>query len=174
MAVNPRYVTASYTNLRPYRSHIIRLDVESKQIELLSDPNVYPVASSGWHGRHDWTPQSRTFMLRQFRFLGQNARFHYDIVFHLDSFSAGHHVWRYKGYMAGSLHAEIHIWHTDNYTSMPSRSTPGTPGASFGGTQGPSPARQQPTSSEPLSTLRVWQRIPVCSESGSSAVEAQV
>jgi hypothetical protein len=152
MAVNPRQVTASYTNLCPYRRHIMRLDVVSKQIEFLSDPNEYNVATSGWHGIHDWAPMCRAFMLREFRFLGQNAQFHYNIMFHLHAFSAGHNIWRYTGYMAGMAGtpiAEIIIWHTAN---VPSRAPPG---------QGPSPPRQMPTP--------IAQRDLDFSESGSCA-----
>ena len=152
MAVNPRQVTASYTHLCPYRRHLIRLNVVSKQIEFLSDPNEFNVATSGWHGIHDWAPMCRAFMLREFWFPRQNAQFHYNIMFHLNAFSAGHNIWRYTGYMAGMAGrpiAEIIIWHTDN---VPSRAPPG---------QGPSPARQKPTP--------IAQRDPDFSESGSLA-----
>ena len=112
MAVSPLHVTASYTHLFPYRKHIICFDVVSKKILFLSDPNEWPVATSGWHGIHDWAPTCMAFMLRQFRFLGQNAQFHYDIMFHLHAWSAGHNIWRYTGYMAGRVIAEITISHT--------------------------------------------------------------
>ena len=132
MAVNTRQVTASYTHLWPYRRHLIRLDVVSMQIELLSDPNEFNVGTSGWHGRHDWAPMCRAFILQQFRFLGQNALFHYNITFRLHAWSAWHNIWRYTGYMAGAEIAEIIILHTDD---VPSHPPPG---------QGPSPTRQLP------------------------------
>ena len=141
MAVSPRHVPASYTHLCPYRKHIIRLDDVSKQIELLSDPSEFNVATSGWHGIHDWAPRCRAFTLRQFRFLGQTAQFHHDIMFQLHDFSARHNIWRYTGYMVGRTEAiaEIIMSPTDN-TPKPSRPPPG---------QGPSPARLQCT---PLSS----------------------
>ena len=134
-------VTASYTHLNSYRKHIICLHMVSKQIEFLSDPNEFNVATSGWHGIHDWAPMCRAFMLRQFRFLGQTAQFHHDIMFQLHDFSARHNIWRYTGYMVGSTEAiaEIIMPPPEN-TPKPSRPPPG---------QGPSPARLQCT---PLSS----------------------
>ena len=127
MAVDPRRVTASYIHLHPYRTHLIRFDVVSRQIEFLSDPNEWNVATSGWHGTHDWAPRCRDFTLRDFRFLGQNAQFHCNMEFHLQAFSAGHNIWRYTGYMLGMVGrpiAEIIIEDTDN---VPSLALPGAP-----------------------------------------------
>ena len=106
-------VTASYTHLRPYRKHVIRLDTGNQQIEFWSDPQEFPVSNSGWHGGHNWRPMCRVFMLRDFSYTGRRADYVHCLQFLLHDFSARLGVWRYVGANVGShtnrsgVHAEI-------------------------------------------------------------------
>ena len=125
-------VTASYTNLCPYRKHVIRLDIVTQRMELLSDPLDFQVSNSGLHGNHNWYPRCRVFTLRDFSYMGTGANRVHDLHFWIDGFSVRHGVWRYIGFpltrfvVPARAVAEIIFWGMD-HPAQPLRPPPRPP-----------------------------------------------
>ena len=87
MPADTYVISVSYTNLVPYRRHVLLLDTMRRQVRLISDPRDFPVADSGWHGRHTWAPRTLAFVLDDFHYDGGRALFYHRMVFTLDGFS---------------------------------------------------------------------------------------
>ena len=87
MPADTRVISVSYTHLAPYRRHVLLLDTMSRQVRLIPDPRDFPVADSGWHGRHTWAPRTAAFVLDDLHYDGHRANFSRPMVFTLDGFS---------------------------------------------------------------------------------------
>ena len=87
MPADTYVISVSYTNLVPYRRHVLLLDTMRRQVRLISDPRDFPVADSGWHGTHTWAPGTAAFVLDDFHYDGHRANFSHRMVFTLDGFS---------------------------------------------------------------------------------------
>ena len=117
MSADTYVVSVSYTNLNPYRRHILFFDTMNKQVRLISDPRERPVSDSGWHGSHTWHPRIPAFVLDDFHYDGVHANFPHRIVFTLHEFSADWGHWRYTGeYVCGRTGAvaELVFQEADN------------------------------------------------------------
>ena len=91
------HAVASYTNMQPYRRHILLVHRPTNQVRLLSDPRYFANPDSLWHGRCSWQPRCTDFVLREFHYMGECGNVRHLIFFTLDTYSAALGVWRYTG-----------------------------------------------------------------------------
>ena len=91
------HVVASYTNIQPYRRHILLVHRQTNQVRLLSDQRDFASPDSLWHGRCSWRPRCTDFVLSEFHYMGERGNSRHLISFTLDTYSAAMGVWRYTG-----------------------------------------------------------------------------